>query len=254
MLIAIFIFGLALGSFLNVCIYRIPKKISIIKPRSYCPHCRKTIRWYDNIPVLSYILLKGKCRHCKKTISPRYAIVEILTAVLLVLSFMEWGLSLQFIIYFILFCGLIVATFIDFKYQIIPDEISYGGIALGLIFSLFYPSLQGASLWYLGLFNSVRGLLVGGGLIYVTGVIGKLIFKKDAMGGGDVKLMAMIGAFLGPKLIILVFFMAPFFGSAVGIIMKIKYKADIIPYGPYLSLATVVVAFLGKDILRYLFY
>lgn len=254
MLVIIFIFGLAIGSFLNVCIYRIPKKESIIKPHSYCPECKAPIAWYDNIPVLSYLLLGGRCRHCKKTISPRYIIVEILTAVLLCLAIVEWALSFKFIIYSTLFCGLIVVTFIDFKFQIIPDEITYGGIVLGLIFSLLYPPLQGASLWYKGLFNSVLGLLVGGTFIYFTGVIGKLIFKKDAMGGGDVKLMAMIGAFLGPKFIILVFFIAPFFGSVVGIIMKIKYKVEIIPYGPYLSLATIITAFWGKDILRYLFY
>lgn len=252
--ISIFIFGLILGSFLNVCIYRLPKKESIIKPSSYCPECKKPIPWYDNIPVISYILLKGRCRFCKKAISPRYIIVELLTAVLLVSAFMAWGLSIKFIIYSILFCGLIAAAFVDFKHQIIPDEITYGGMVLGLIFSLFYPSLQGESFWYSGLIYSTLGLLVGGASIYFTGVIGKLIFKKEAMGGGDVKLMAMIGAFLGWKFVILIYFIAPFFGSVVGIIMKLKYKKDIIPYGPYLSLATVVAIFWGNNILNYLFH
>lgn len=254
MIYIIAIIGLMLGSFLNVCIYRLPQNESIITPRSYCPECKKPIAWHDNIPVLSYILLRGKCRFCKKAISPRYILVEVLTALLLVLAFRQWSLSPKFFIYSVLFCGLIVATFVDFKFQIIPDEISYGGMILGLIFSSLYPALHNASLWYWGLFKSALGLLAGGASIYLIGVLGKIIFKKDAMGGGDVKLMAMIGAFLGVKYAILIFFMAPFFGSAVGIVMKLKYKVDIIPYGPYLSLATIVVAFLGEKILKYLFY
>jgi len=253
MILLIAIFGLILGSFLNVCIYRIPKRESIIKPSSYCPECKAPILWYDNIPVISYILLKGKCRSCKKTISPRYIIVEILTAALLVLNFIAFGLGFIFIIYSTLFCGLIIATFVDFKYQIIPDEITYSWMVLGLIFSLLRPSLHRQFAWHLGLLDSVLGLVIGGASIYLIGVVGKLIFKKEAMGGGDVKLMAAIGAFLGWKYALLVFFVAPFFGSVVGIIMKFKYKIDIIPYGPYLSLAAIVAVFFGKDILRYLF-
>lgn len=253
MIFLVAIVGFILGSFLNVCIYRLPREESIIKPASHCPQCNSPIPWYDNIPVLSYFLLMGKCRFCRNPISPRYIIVEILTAVLLILTFNEFGFSFRALIYSVLFCGLIIAAFVDFKYQIIPDEVSYSGIAFGLFFSLLYPKLQGVSIWYLGLLKSILGLLLGGASIYFTGVIGKIIFKKEAMGGGDVKLMAMLGAFLGWKLVLLVFFLAPFFGSVVGIIMKLKYKAEIIPYGPYLSLATVVAVFWGKDILRYLF-
>ena len=118
---------------------------------------------------------------------------------------------------------MIVAAFVDFGFQIIPDEISYGGMVLGLAFSVIHPQLHNASLWYVGFFNSAAGLLIGGLLIYFIGIVGKFIFKKEAMGGGDVKLLAMIGAFLGPKFTVLIFFMAPFFGSIVGIIMKIRY-------------------------------
>lgn len=249
----IFIIGTVIGSFLNVCIYRMPREKSIVKPRSYCPGCRKHIAWFDNIPILSYILLKGKCRNCKKSISPRYIIVEILTGALLVLSYKVWGLSPLFVIYSTLFASLVVVTFIDFEFQIIPDEISYGGMALGLFISLIYPRLHGTLIWHRGLLDSFLGLLAGGAMIYGIGILGKLIFKKDAMGGGDVKLMAMIGAFLGWKYVIIIFFMAPFFGSIVGLIMKYKYKVEIIPYGPYLSLATIVTAIYGNDILRYLF-
>jgi leader peptidase (prepilin peptidase) / N-methyltransferase len=253
MIFLIFIFGLVLGSFLNVCIYRLPREESIINPSSHCPECKAPIRWHDNIPVLSYIFLKGKCRFCKFPISPRYITVEILTAVLLLLAYIMFGVGLKFFIYSTLFCALIIAAFVDFKYQIIPDEVTYTGMILGLAFSLFYPSLQGASVWYMGLLNSASGLLAGGVSIYLTGVVGQMIFKKEAMGGGDVKLMAAIGAFLGFKYVLLVFFMAPFFGSVVGIIMKLKYKIEVIPYGPYLSLATVIVALWGRNILGYLF-
>jgi len=258
MILSVFIIGLIIGSFLNVCIYRMPKEESIVKPRSHCPECKKTIYWYDNIPVLSYLLLGGKCRFCKSKISPRYMVVEVLTAALITLSFMQWGMRPfagdgKFLAYSILLCCLIVATFVDFKFQIIPDEISYGGMAAGVILSSVYPQLQNQAIWYMGLLNSVKGLLAGGLSIYAIGVVGKFIFKKDAMGGGDVKFLAMIGAFLGLKFAILIFFIAPFFGAVVGIIMKIKYKAEVIPYGPYLSLATIVVLFWGEKILGYLF-
>ncbi|MFH0731383.1 MAG: prepilin peptidase [Candidatus Omnitrophota bacterium] len=254
MIFLIFIFGLIIGSFLNVCIYRMPKEESIVMPASHCPECKTPIPWRDNIPVVSYILLRGKCRFCKKLISPRYIIVEILTAVLLAITYKVFGPHIKFFVYSILFGGLIVATFVDFKHQIIPDEITYSGMVLGLIFSAIWPALQKQHLWYMGLIKSILGLVIAGASIYVIGVIGKLIYKKDAMGGGDIKLMAMVGAFLGWKYALLVFFIAPFFGSVVGIIMKIKYKVEIIPYGPYLSLATVVVVFWGRNILGYLFF
>ncbi len=181
-------------------------------------------------------------------------IVEILTAALLALSFAQWGLSPAFLAYSILLCCLIVATFVDFKFQIIPDEVSFGGMAAGLILSALYPQLHGKTIWYMGLLNSGLGLLIGGASIYIIGVVGKIIFKKDAMGGGDVKFLAMIGAFLGWQYVVLIFFIAPFFGAGVGIIMKLKYKVEVIPYGPYLSLATAIVMFWGQRILGYLLY
>jgi leader peptidase (prepilin peptidase)/N-methyltransferase len=191
----------------------------------------------------------------------RYPVVEITTAVTLLLLVTQTGLRLITIIYAILCCGMIVATFVDLKHSIIPDEISYGGIALGIILSIIYPKLHNTDNRLQALFFSIAGILVGGALIYSISAAGSLIFRKklkqigeeSAMGGGDIKYLAMIGAFLGYKYVLFVFFLAPLFGSIVGIIMKLRYKAEIIPYGPYLSLATLVVILWGERIWRILY-
>ncbi|MCM8782438.1 MAG: prepilin peptidase [Candidatus Omnitrophica bacterium] len=249
-----FIGGNFVGSFLNVCIYRMPRSESIILPRSHCIHCGKVIRWYENIPLLSYIFLKGKCNSCKKPISLRYFIVELLTAVLFVLFYSKFGLSLNLLFFLILICGLIVASFIDFEHQLIPDSISLGGLVLGLVISLFYPAMHHNQLRLQAFLNSLSGAAVGGLSIYAVGVVGKAIFKKEAMGFGDVKFLAMIGTFVGWQKILLVFFLAPFFGAAVGIVLKIRHKIETIPYGPYLSLATVIAILWGNGILNRLLF
>ena len=250
----VFIFGAIIGSFLNVCIYRLPKGRSIIVPGSYCPNCTAKIHWYDNIPMLSFLFLKGKARCCKAKISLRYFIVEILTAAALLILFISFGLSAKFFAYSILASGLIIATFVDFEIQEIPDEISLGGLAVGLILSVAFPSILNEGTRLNGFLNSFLGALAGGGMIYVMGILGEFAFKKEAMGGGDVKLLAMIGSFLGWKLTILTFFIAPVFGAVVGIILKIKEGKDTIPYGPYLSLGAVVAVFFGENILHFLLY
>lgn len=252
--ILFFIWGCAVGSFLNVCIYRLPRNKSIISPRSQCVHCGKAIKWHENIPLLSYIFLKGKCSSCKKPISVRYFIVELLTAVLFVLFYSKFGMTLSLFIFLILMCGLIIATFIDFEYQLIPDSISLGGLALGLLVSFLYPRVFSAISHKTALLNSLCGAIAGGASIYSIGLFGKALFKKEAMGFGDVKFLAMIGSFIGWQKVLFVFFLAPFFGAAVGIILKVRYKIETIPYGPYLSLATVVVILWGDEILGKLFY
>jgi leader peptidase (prepilin peptidase)/N-methyltransferase len=153
----------------------------------------------------------------------------------------------------ILAAALIVATFVDFEIQEIPDEVSIGGLALGLALSAAFPGLLNASSFHAGLFNSAAGAFAGGASIYLMGFFGELVFRKEAMGGGDVKLMAMIGSFLGWRLTLLVFFMAPLFGSVVGIILTIKEGRRIIPYGPYLSLAAMISVFRGEEILGLFF-
>lgn len=250
----IVIFGAIIGSFLNVCIYRIPRKESIVFPGSRCVSCKKAIPWYDNIPFLSYILLKGKCRSCKTGISFRYFAVELLSVAVFLILFVNFGLTHLFWVYSLVSFSLIAVTFIDLEFQIIPDRISIGGIILGVALSIFMPQLQHSLTWKSGLINSLLGLVTGGGLIYITGFLGNLAFKKESMGGGDVKLMAMLGAFLGWKMAVLIFFLAPFFGTPLGIYLKFKKKQDIIPYGPFISIAGFVAMVWGGNILSFLFF
>jgi len=252
----IFIFGSLIGSFLNVCIYRMPRELSVNKPkRSFCPHCQKQVLWYDNIPLLSYLFLGGKCRFCKKRIAFRYFLVEFLTPSLLVVlyHFLPGGLSAHFFIYSILTCALIVATFIDFDFQIIPDEITLGGLVVGLVLCVLFPQLHHTGSRVTSFLQGCFGMLAGGGSIFLIGEFGRLVFKKESMGGGDVKFMAMIGSILGWKLAILIFFLAPFFGAFVGIIAKLRKGAEVIPYGPYLSLATFLSIIWGNKIIDYFF-
>ncbi|NQT95529.1 MAG: prepilin peptidase [Candidatus Omnitrophica bacterium] len=254
------VIGLCVGSFLNVCIYRLPKEKSIVRPRSFCPSCKRQLAWYDNIPILSFLLLGGKCRSCKAKISFRYIIVEMLTASIFVLLTSSFGLSALTIVYTVFAALLIVATFIDFELQIIPDEITYGGMILGLILSFAFPDLHKAISRPQALLSSFIGLIVGGAIIYAIAWIGTIIFKKklerigeeQAMGGGDVKFLAMIGAFIGFKGVLLAFIIASLFGSIIGIIEKIRAKADIIPFGPYLALGAVIAVVWGERIFSFL--
>lgn len=259
-----FIFGSIVGSFLNVCIYRMPLEQSIIFPGSHCPKCNKPISWYDNIPLLSYLFLSGKCRWCKVPISPRYLLVELLTAGVFAFFYQRFGLGFYFFLYVILVCGLIVATFVDFSHRIIPDEISLGGIVAGLIFNAFKGlSLHPLAYHYQPVLDSFLGVIVGGGIIWGTGFLFDVVYFKllkhppiqgetESMGGGDVKLLAMIGAFLGWKAALITFFVAPFFGMAVGLYGMITRKDHLIPYGPFLSLAALMTIFWEKKILSIL--
>ncbi len=248
----VFSLGLVFGSFLNVCIYRIPEKISLLWPASTCINCSKRIVWYDNIPVLSYLFLRGKCRHCQHKISALYPIIEIITGVVFLLLFhsvlmVSGGLICAYIFYLIFSCLLIVGSFVDLKLYIIPNEITYTGLVLAPIASVVCPGLHNlnsvpgdANQWMDSLQGSMKGIIVGGGMIYLCGVIGKLILRKDAMGFGDVKLMGVIGGFLGWKLAVGTFFLAPFFGLLFGIPRLISKKGKMIPYGPFLSLAAFI--------------
>jgi leader peptidase (prepilin peptidase)/N-methyltransferase len=263
--ICVFIFGSITGSFLNVCIYRLPREESIVFPGSHCPKCNKPIHWFDNIPLLSYILLLGKCRSCKERISPRYFLVEFLTAAMFLLFYVHFAFSFKFFLYVILTCGLIVSTFVDFSHRIIPDEISIGGTVVGLCLNaLAGISFRPFGYSYHPVVNSLLGILAGGGIIYSTGVLFDLIFFKllkhppiqgetESMGGGDVKLLAMIGAFLGWKAALITFFVAPFFGMSVGLVNMIVKKDHLIPYGPFLSLAALLAIFWEQRILHILF-
>jgi len=247
--IILIIFGALVGSFLNVCIFRLPKEESIIWPGSHCPQCNKPIKFYDNIPLISYLLLRGKCRYCKKTISFQYPLVEGITALSSLFLIMKFGPSLSYLFYFAFVAALIVITVIDLYYQIIPDVISLPGIGVGLIASLILPQIA--------FFNSLIGVLLGGGSLFIVGTLYQWIFKREGMGGGDVKLLAMIGAFLGWKAVILTILLSSLIGSITGIIIMVLKGKDFkyaIPFGPFLSLGAVMALFYGEEIIRwYLF-
>ncbi len=250
----VFVFGLCIGSFLNVCIYRMGREQSIVRPASRCPQCHKPIRWHDNIPLLSYVILRGRCRDCGAKISWRYFFIELLTGCLFVALLMRYHLSPFFFIYALFGSGLIVATFVDFDFRIIPDEISLGGIVAGLVLSGFFPQLHDATAPAYGVGRSLFGILVGGGTLWLLGIIGDFIFKKESMGGGDIKLLAMVGAFLGWQLALLALPLASVIGAVVGIIAKIRTRESEIAFGPYLAMGAVAGLFWGPRIISYIFY
>ena len=243
------IFGGMIGSFLNVCICRLPKEQSIVWPGSHCPHCQKPIRFYDNIPLLSYFLLKGKCRYCKRPISIQYPVVEGITALSSLFLIMRFGPSLSFLFYFAFIAALIVITVIDLYHQIIPDVISLPGIGVGLLASLLVPEI---TFW-----NSLIGILLGGGSLFLVATLYQWLFKREGMGGGDVKLLAMIGAFLGWKAVILTILLSSLIGSITGIfimVLKGKDSKYAIPFGPFLSLGAVISLFYGESLIRWYLY
>jgi len=245
-IILIFVLGLIVGSFSNVCIYRIPRNESVIYPASHCPKCRSKIKPIDNIPLLSYILLKGRCRNCKSKISIQYPIVELLTGLTYLIIYLIYGLSVQTLIYIILSSALIIIAFIDLNEQIIPDVISLPGIVIGLILSFIVP--------YISFINSVLGALIGGGIILIIAWVGSIIFKKEAMGGGDVKLAAMIGAFLGWRYMVISLFLGFFLGALAGIFLilsKIKRKEDMVPFGPFIALGSIITLLCGEKIIAW---
>ncbi|HUT85868.1 MAG TPA: prepilin peptidase [Elusimicrobiales bacterium] len=235
------IFGLAIGSFLNVCIYRLPEKKSIVFPGSHCPNCNTFIKWYDNIPVLSFIVLGAKCRHCKKKISYRYPSVELITALLTALFVYKFGITIWLTVSLVAVYALIVLSFIDLQTFTIPDELSLGILVLGFLTSFLNPNFSGEVLYKFA--QSLIGILCGFGLIYLTAVIGEFLFKKEAMGGGDIKLLAGVGAFVGWQGVISTLIIGSLAGTLYGVYLlvtkKIK-KRDPIPFGPFLSIGAIV--------------
>jgi leader peptidase (prepilin peptidase)/N-methyltransferase len=243
-----FIFGAAVGSFLNVCIFRLPAHGSILKPLSQCPHCHHPIRFYDNIPLISFIVLRRKCRDCKGAISWRYPLVELITAVLALLLFSKFYLSWNFLIFFIFTAVLIVISFIDMDHQIIPDVLTLPGIPVFFLLGVFVVKIP----WL----ESLIGLLVGGGVLFAIAFVYELLTKREGMGGGDIKLLALIGGFLGWKSLIFVLLVSSFLGAVVGITIMIIKKQDMkyaVPFGPFLSAAAVAYLFWGDTFMRLLF-
>lgn len=239
----VLLFGLCFGSFLNVCVYRIPQEMSLSNPPSTCPKCNTRIKWYDNIPVIGWLALRGKCRACKAPISIRYPLVELLTGLLILSIWWVYGFSWLTPIYALAVFGLLLGTFIDLAEMWLPDRVTIGGMILYPILSALVPELHGESTWLAGLISSLIGLAVGFGFFWGVGFLGKLAFKKDAMGFGDVKLMGGLGALLGWQAVFFILFVSSCFGSIVGIsliAMKKHERSSQIPYGPYLALAAYV--------------
>jgi len=239
----IFIFGAIVGSFLNVCIFRLPRDRSIILPNSFCPSCEKPIKFYDNIPIVSYIFLRGKCRNCSAKISIKYPVVELITALLFLLFFNKYGLTYEFLVN-MLFVSLIIAiSFIDLEFQIIPDVLSLGGLLAGFALSFFRKPV----FFYQ---DALYGILIGGGILFAIAYGYQLITKREGMGGGDIKLLGMIGAFCGLKGVIFSLMTGSIIGTIVGIpLMLIKGKEEgtryAIPFGPFLSLGALIFLIMG---------
>ncbi len=245
---SVFILGLLIGSFLNVCIYRLPRKESIVFPFSHCPSCKTPIKTYDNIPIISFLLLRGRCRACQSAISWQYPIVEFLHAIGYLLILRQFGPSFEMPIYAIFFSALLTITVIDLQHQIIPDRITLPGMVLGLI--------AGSTVLPPGPRDSFLGLLLGGGLFYLIAVLSLAFLKKEGMGGGDIKLVAMIGSILGWQGMLFAIFAASTIGSIVGVTLiatKIRSRQDQIPFGPFLALGALLSLFFGNDILNWYF-
>lgn len=246
--ICLFILGLCIGSFLNVCIYRLPNEVSIVRPRSKCPQCNHLIPFYDNIPVLSYLLLRGKCRHCNTGISIRYPLVELLTGLLAVSVYAAYGLSYEWFVYFTFIAALIVITFIDIDHQIIPNVISLPGIPIFFLASLFLPETT----WL----SSLLGILAGGGSLYLIAWGYHALTGKEGMGMGDVKLLAMIGALVGWKGVLFTIFVGSAVGCLAGILVMLRTQKNMklaVPFGPFLSIGAITYLFFGPELIYWYF-
>ena len=237
-------FGLIFGSFLNVVIHRLPLDESLVRPGSRCPACHTPIRPWDNIPVLSFLILRGKCRTCGATISWRYPFVEALTAALFLLAVTTFGPTLQTVFLLLFLCGLIVVTFIDLDHQIIPNIVTLPGIPLGLLAGFLVGDPP--------LLDRVIGCLAGAGFLYLVLFYGSVLYGQEAMGEGDLNLIALVGAFLGWQAVILTVLIGCFSGSIVGLGLIAAgrlSRRQHIPFGPFLALGAVVALFWGDTLI-----
>lgn len=270
-----FIGGLIIGSFLNVCIARLPQEESIITPRSHCPHCGAKIRAVDNIPLLSYALLRGRCRSCHEPISWIYPLVELLTGIFFVLCVQRFALTGETLKLLLFGCVLIVLIFTDIRFRLLPNEITLGGIAAGLLLSLLVP-LRDRSLNVLvflvsswsshlerflpmtdnAFLNSLLGAIVGFGILFLVGEVYYLIRHVEGMGMGDVKMMGMVGAFLGVKLTFFTIMLGSLLGSVFGVLGILWQHKDMkyeLPFGTFLGIAALILSLYGDPLVRWVF-
>lgn len=262
-----FAFGACVASFLNVCIWRLPRNESVVRPASHCPNCNAAIRWYQNIPVISYIALGGKCASCRKPISMRYTVVELLGGILFLVAYLQWAMPAAFgdmpvaglrplldfrcvLAYWLVISGLILGSFIDLEHFYLPDRVTIGGMLLGVPASVLIPELQLERTWLDSLCWSVGGLAFGFLFLWGMGWMFSKLFRKDALGFGDVKLMGAVGAFFGPTAVLFVLIVSSLVGSAAGVALMIRGRARLggftaVPYGPFIAVATLVWMFWG---------
>ncbi len=236
--------GACVGSFLNVCIYRLPAGLSIAYPPSACPQCRQPIRFFDNIPVLSYLLLRGRCRNCRAAIALRYPLVELITGLAALALFLRYGLTAATLVYFLFVAVLIVITFIDIDHQIIPDVLSLTGIPIFFLASGWLAE----TVWT----EALIGILAGGGSLLLVALGYRLITGKDGMGMGDVKLLAMIGALIGWRGVLFTLFFSSVSGTLVGLFLMVRSGGSLktkLPFGPFLALGAIAYIFYGPELI-----
>ncbi|HXW04685.1 MAG TPA: A24 family peptidase [Vicinamibacterales bacterium] len=239
------VFGLLVGSFLNVCIHRLPRRLSIVSPPSRCPQCGCELRWFDNIPVISYLVLRRACRHCRAPIPLRYPAVELITMVVFVAHYAVFGPDIVLVPRLLFASGLIVLFWIDVEHYLLPNVITLPGIAVGLAFSLLLPP---------GPVSSVLGILVGGGALWLIGEAYYRYSGQEGMGGGDVKMLAMIGAFLGWQLVLVTLVLSSIAGSLGGLAVIAARRGGLkhaLPYGTFLALGALVASLFGEQIVRW---
>jgi leader peptidase (prepilin peptidase)/N-methyltransferase len=242
-IVAAVLVGLSVGSFVNVIIFRLPRELSVVKPRSFCPECRRSIPWYENIPLLSYIVLGGRCRGCRAPIPARYPIVEATGGILAVLVLLRFGTSYDAIAAYAFLMALVAVTLIDWDHRIIPDEITLSFLLAGLVWSFLGGNVNPL--------HSFLGALAGGGVLYGVGLVYKLVRHAEGMGGGDVKLMAMIGAFLGIKFVLPVIVLASLAGTLYGVVLLRSGKGGkaAVAFGSFLAPAAALCIFYGPELL-----
>jgi leader peptidase (prepilin peptidase) / N-methyltransferase len=283
-----FILGTVIGSFLNVCILRWPQDQSVVKPRSHCPQCGALIKAYDNVPILSYLILKGRCRACRTSISVMYPVVELLTGLFFLSCGLRFGYTLETLKYFVFGSGLIVLIFSDIKFRLLPNQITIYGTFVGLLLSLkvwidddSFKSLISlnqhtqmfmqrtahslADSWagnYLGseslysVLGSLCGALFGGGILFLMGELYYLIRKEEGIGMGDIKMMGMVGAFFGLELTFITIMLGALLGSIVGVIGMLFFGRDLkyqLPFGTFLGIAALILSLAGRSIVQFLF-
>ena len=242
----IFLMGLCIGSFLNVCIYRLPESKSIVHPRSMCPNCDTRIPFYDNIPLFSYLWLKGQCRRCKVKISMRYPMVELLGGLVALGTYLRFGLTIETLIYYVFIAALLVVTFIDLDHRIIPDVITLPGIPICFAASFALPAITYK--------DALLGILVGGGSLFLVAWVYTILTKKEGMGGGDIKLLAMMGAIVGWKGVLFTIFVASLVGTLAGFAVMLQSRKGMklaVPFGPFLSIGSITYIFFGTELVTW---